>query len=187
MVGGLAYLSPGILGLLDLVEDHWEALDYTLLELGLDLNDLGTERLSWSRLWAVVRWSPSTSALSKSMHGEDAEWSIDTHLLASAVDALRAGNWQRGGGKGKRPKPVERPGKDDQNKKTYGGSRTVPLDEAKEMFDRINRAPAGTEPDAADGVPVTCDGEGCGRTDIHARSLCGMHYQRWRRAYSKSG
>lgn len=30
-----------------------------------------------------------------------------------AVDALHAANWQRGGGKSKRPKPIPRPGRGD--------------------------------------------------------------------------
>lgn len=32
------------------------------------------------------------------------------HLLAAVVDLLAGANWQRGGGKGRKPKPVKRPG-----------------------------------------------------------------------------
>lgn len=38
--------------------------------------------------------------------GEPAEWSIDTHLLAYACYLLAGANWQRGGGKGQRPKLI---------------------------------------------------------------------------------
>lgn len=36
-------------------------------------------------------------------------WGTDSYLLAYALDLLAAGNWQRGGGKGARPKPIPRP------------------------------------------------------------------------------
>ena len=41
--------------------------------------------------------------------GPAAEWSVTDHLLAHAVYLLAAANWQRGGGKGKRPKPIKPP------------------------------------------------------------------------------
>lgn len=44
-----------------------------------------------------------------SLHGDAARWGIDTHLLATIVDVLAGANWQRGGGKGPKPKPVKRP------------------------------------------------------------------------------
>lgn len=44
-----------------------------------------------------------------SLHGEAARWGVTDYLLANAVDALQGANWQRGGGKGSRPKPVHRP------------------------------------------------------------------------------
>lgn len=36
-------------------------------------------------------------------------WDTIEHLLAAVVDLLAAANWQRGGGKGQKPKPVPRP------------------------------------------------------------------------------
>ncbi len=38
-------------------------------------------------------------------------WTVEAYLLAETVDALHNANWQRGGGRGSRPKPVERPDK----------------------------------------------------------------------------
>lgn len=53
---------------------------------------------------------PGSAFTASSMGGpEHRHWSLDTHLLASAVEALIAANWQRAGGKGKRPKPLKRP------------------------------------------------------------------------------
>lgn len=40
---------------------------------------------------------------------EDAPWNLTNLLLASVVDTLNLANWQRGG-KGKRPRPIPRPG-----------------------------------------------------------------------------
>ncbi|HET6154363.1 MAG TPA: hypothetical protein VFE15_15570 [Marmoricola sp.] len=36
-------------------------------------------------------------------------WTTEAHMLAAVLDALHGGNWQRGGGQGKRPKPIARP------------------------------------------------------------------------------
>lgn len=36
-------------------------------------------------------------------------WTADTYLLAQVADLLAGANWQRGGGKGSRPKPLHRP------------------------------------------------------------------------------
>lgn len=42
--------------------------------------------------------------------GSDAAWTAETHLLASAIDVLAGANWQRGGGEGRQPRPIPRPG-----------------------------------------------------------------------------
>lgn len=41
--------------------------------------------------------------------GLDSGWSVEAQLTALALDALNGANWQRGGGKGSQPKPVDRP------------------------------------------------------------------------------
>lgn len=138
MAEGVQCDGGGILGLAKLLDEHGEAIDYDLLVLGLDLHDLGTQRLDWRRLRAVLAYLPPTSALAKSMHGDKVEWGATEHLLASAVDALNAANWQRGGGKGKRPKPVTRPGVEDTASRRLGTGK-IPLADAKAYFDRIDR------------------------------------------------
>lgn len=52
---------------------------------------------------------PPGSAVDRSVRGEMAAWSVGDFLAAQIVDLLAAANWQRGGGKGSRPKPVPRP------------------------------------------------------------------------------
>ncbi|MFL2002013.1 hypothetical protein [Microbacterium sp. A1-JK] len=77
---------------------------------GRSLDALGTEELSWVDLRAIVRWSPATSAYARSVRGDLAPWvDLPTQLLAEAVNALRGANWQRGGGKGTKPKPIAPP------------------------------------------------------------------------------
>ena len=42
--------------------------------------------------------------------GSDAAWTTGEHLTAVAADVLIGANWQRAGGKGAKPKPLDRPG-----------------------------------------------------------------------------
>ena len=51
----------------------------------------------------------SATMLAVAPRQEAEYWTADTHLLAAVLDALAGANWQRGGGKGGRPKPVRRP------------------------------------------------------------------------------
>lgn len=137
---GVGSRAGGTLGLLELVAEHREAIDYDLLCLGLDLNDLGTRRLDWCRLKAVLRWLPHDSAFGRSLRGEDAEWGLAEHLLAGIHDLLAAGNWQRAGKKGApRPKPLPRPGLDQGRSEKRFGTASMTLAEARAFFDRINR------------------------------------------------
>jgi hypothetical protein len=55
--------------------------------------------------------------------GHDAGWSVEAQLLAHAVDALHGANWQRGGGKGAQPKPIDRPA--DLVKRARAGERAA--------------------------------------------------------------
>lgn len=61
------------------------------------------------------------------IEGDDHPWGLTEQLLAAAVDALHAANWQRGAGKNRdRPKPIRRPGIEPDKK--YG-SQAIPIDE----------------------------------------------------------
>lgn len=60
-------------------------------------------------------------------------WTDHEYLLAGILDLLAGANWQRGGGKGSRPKPVKRPG-DTKGETRYG--KAVPIDIAKERLRR---------------------------------------------------
>ena len=43
------------------------------------------------------------------MHGEIADWTMSVQLLARIADLTAQGNWQRGRGKGAKPRPIPRP------------------------------------------------------------------------------
>lgn len=62
------------------------------------------------------------------LHGAAAAWTPAEYLLANVVDLLAAANWQRGGGKGKKPKRVRRPG-DRDGFEQLGGSTSMSIDE----------------------------------------------------------
>lgn len=72
----------------------------------------------------------------ESEHPDEAQWGLTEQLLAAGVDALRVANWQRTG-KGKRPKPIERPGVGPKRKKM--GSESLPIRAARAILDKINR------------------------------------------------
>jgi len=84
--------------------------------------------LSWRRLGVLVRQLPPTSRLAREQHGDAVRWGDTEHLLAGIFDLLAGANWQRGGGKGQRPKPVKRP-TDKKNETRYGTA--MPPEQAK--------------------------------------------------------
>ena len=88
------------------------AVERDLIGLGLRLRQLGDGSgvLTWHDVAVVVREADRQSAIGRAALGEQAEWGATEYLLAAAVDALHAANWQRGGGKSQRPEPVPRPG-----------------------------------------------------------------------------
>lgn len=77
----------------------------------LDLHrELGTDRLSYRRLAALIANLPLESATLRKMLGaEYVSWGPTEHLLAVVVDVLQGANWQRSGGKSSKPKPLPRP------------------------------------------------------------------------------
>lgn len=100
-------------GVVELVEEHGDALEADLQRFyQIELAGLFTHppTLSIRRLRVLVRHLPHDSATRRELEADDAGWSLNEHLLALVVDAVRAGNWQRGGGKGAKPKPIPRPG-----------------------------------------------------------------------------
>lgn len=82
----------------------------------------------------LVRFLPAQTQLGRAILGVDAEWGLAEQLAATLLDAVRAGNWQRGGGKGPKPKPVPRPGVDNPRETSMLGT-AMPLEDIKARLD----------------------------------------------------
>lgn len=74
-------------------------------------------------LW-LIEHMPVDSALAAAAQGgsQFRGWRIDTYLLATIADLLQNANYQRGGAKGTKPKPISRPA---DSKKARGPGRTL--------------------------------------------------------------
>ncbi len=81
----------------------------------------------------LVAHLPRESATARAVGGPEVQWSDLEHLIAHVVDLLAAANWQRGNGKGPRPRLCPRPGQVDPDKKHYGKG-ALPLSEAAAFF-----------------------------------------------------
>ena len=112
------------LSLVQLSREHSEALEFDLIKLGLRLRDAGSLEFNWRDLWVVCRRLGRDSELYKSMNpDDDTSWSVTDYLLAMVADNTSFRLYQAAGGKGKKPKPVPRPG----DVKQYGGD-ALPVD-----------------------------------------------------------
>jgi hypothetical protein len=98
---------------------QWQAIEADLLRAGFTLKDLG-KRVTWRAVLAFVKRAPQDSAVYREMVGEDAVWTLEAQLMALAVDVLNIANFQRGSGKGTKPKPLERPGVRPKGREVYG-------------------------------------------------------------------
>lgn len=115
MAGAGEGVVGGIQSLRELIADHPEAVEYDLIQLGLRLDDLGTERLTWRDLKVIVtRMPPHKSALQAEKRPDDSPWGLVEHLLAELVDVQHLALWAKtkdGSKNRNRPKPIERPGR----------------------------------------------------------------------------
>jgi hypothetical protein len=123
-----------------MLDEHSEAIESDLLANGWHLSDL-LVTLSWRDLLVLTqRWaSDPTSALCASMLGYK-PWSTESYLIATLIDAVQMGNWQRAM-RGRRnsipkPKPVERPGAKARRTKTFG-SDPIPISKFQEWWQRV--------------------------------------------------
>lgn len=76
------------------------------MALGRSIHDLGSPALSWIELRAMVRHAPPDAAFRQVADPLAAYHTAEARLLSLTVDTLAGANWQRGGGKGPRPKPL---------------------------------------------------------------------------------
>jgi hypothetical protein len=97
----------------------------------------------------IIQKQPrAESALAREQEGDEShQWNLNEYLLAGIFDVLAAANWQRGGGKGPRPKQIPRPGvKETEVKKR--GTTAVSIAELDAFLSRPPVAPAPAQPAA---------------------------------------
>jgi hypothetical protein len=128
------------------LREHGESIEADLQRYyGVALSDVFTGRMSWRRLKVLLRQLPPDSATGRAQLGPAVDWSTSDYLLAAVVDAERAALWQRSGGRGRRPKPVPRPG-------VGGGTRlgrtTRPAAQVRTYLARFRPPPPAYDPAA---------------------------------------
>lgn len=115
-----------------LLREHREAVEYDLIALGLRLDWLTSEALSWRDLLVIVRQAPPGSAVARAVEPEHSGWGISEHLLALVADYLAWIQWTKtedGQKNRNRPKPIERPGVERPTDTRKIGADPVPIAE----------------------------------------------------------
>lgn len=131
----------GIIGLLQLPREQWQAIESDLLDKGLAVSDLFNGRLTWRALAAMVAHSRRDTALMRTVYEEQVAWGPTEQLLADAVDALNLQTWLASDTKkSKRPKPIKRPGvAEEQPTQTFGSRESaVPQSEFWAIWNATN-------------------------------------------------
>ncbi|MFB4265298.1 hypothetical protein [Nonomuraea sp. GTA35] len=130
--------AGGIAGLHALIAEHGEAIEWDLSHYHhRKLGDLFNGSLTWRELRSYLSHMPRESALARALLGDDSPWGLNEQLLALAIDVLRQGNYQRGGGKGQKPKPLQRPGVRKKDQPLRHGRTTRTPDEVVTYLDRF--------------------------------------------------
>jgi hypothetical protein len=102
--------AGGIGAALAILREHGGAIEADLLRSGLSMRMVFTGQLSIRELMILLKYPEPGSAFARKVLGEDHHWNLGNQLLAAIADRIGQGNWQRGGGKGQRPRPIKRPG-----------------------------------------------------------------------------
>lgn len=137
MAGARRSLRPGdsgkILGLLDFIDAHRQALEFDLIRLGLRLRRLATEELTWADLDAIVyglQLDPGT-AVAKDLNGRELlQWDAHAQLMAGVFDQLGITNYLLrrtlgGDDKAEPPEQLPRPGVKPKTVQWGGHARTI--------------------------------------------------------------
>lgn len=103
------------------------------------MDDVGSERLSWSEFRSIVEWMPPTevSALHRARYPKSWWWTPGHDFFAAQLFSLQGANWQRSGGEGPQPELVLRPREDWELARAEVASDEEPamdLDDLREHF-----------------------------------------------------
>lgn len=66
-------------------------------------------RFSWHDFRVFVEHLGTNSALFRARHPRSWQWDVNTEFLSAILHVLQGANWQRSGGRGKKPKHIRRP------------------------------------------------------------------------------
>lgn len=97
-----------------------------------DLFDFGSG-LTVSDMLDFVEFAHEGMAIYRIVNPEWS-WNLTNHLLAEMLDAQILWRWIDGGKKGKKPKPIPRPGVTETETKTYKVEKTSSIDEIDEWL-----------------------------------------------------
>jgi hypothetical protein len=97
-----------------LLDKHGEAIEADLRRYyGVRVRDLfdPASDLSPREVFSLLIHMPTDSAYHAELAGgpQFRDWNAATYLLANVQDLLQGANYQRAGGKGRKPKPAYRP------------------------------------------------------------------------------
>lgn len=100
--------------------------------------DLGSELFSWRDLYVLIRrWQKLPgNAVAAALQGSELP-SFEQQVVAIIADQLAVANWQRKGGKGAKPKPLQRWWK--KVKSQTFGSDPVPISKFSDWWESKKR------------------------------------------------
>ncbi len=112
--GPFGCADGGSSGLRRLLEEHGEAIEADLerfygIRLSQAVQGSPQGRYSARELLNRIHQLPPESTLMRKLKGPMAAWDVNALLSRQILLAIQGGNWQRGGGKGQKPKPVALP------------------------------------------------------------------------------
>lgn len=125
------------MSLLAALETHGEAIEADFQRYyGVAVTDVFAGRMTWRRFRVLLAQLPADSATTRAATDGPEPWTTTEHLLAGIFDAEMAALWQRAGGKGRRPRPLERPGQAKARTRRLGHTTRSPA-EVRAYLDRF--------------------------------------------------
>jgi hypothetical protein len=125
----------GILGLAQTVTERGRAVRYELIKLNKNLDDLGTERLTWLDLASILECLPPGNAIQYAINGERSQYGVTEQLLVLVANVLMHANWQRQGNpNAPQPRQLLLPGDTPEGEQSFG-SDPIPISEFDAWWD----------------------------------------------------